>query len=217
MRQYSYPPRRSTVTKPIVVTAPVRNATSTVSRYILLVTKDSQPVEVLLTPGSCAKVSTFEGFAFDLPAGATIYADRGYTDYDFEDDFSDVDGLVGSQFLPMREANSKRPFPPWVRYLQHLHRKRVETASSLTEQLLHSLGQSKTALTQRFYRTSIAHIAAGCYTSSLTFSCHALRIASLGSVHYLVRVSQLPSKSLYPGILYASMTSVTIFRWDTLY
>lgn len=102
----------------------------------LLVTKDGQPVEVLLTPGSCADVSTLEGFAFDLPAGATIYADRGYTDYDFEDDFSAVDGSVGSQFLPMRKANSKRPFPPWVRYLQHLHRKRVETAGSLIEQLL---------------------------------------------------------------------------------
>ena len=102
----------------------------------LLVTQDGLPVEVFLTPGSEADVSTLAGFAFDLPAASTIYADRGYTDYDFEDDFASVDGLAGSEFLPMRKANSKRPFPPWIRYLQHLHRKRVETAGSLIAQLL---------------------------------------------------------------------------------
>jgi len=102
----------------------------------LLVTQDGLPVEVFLTPGSEADVSTLEGFAFDLPDGSTIYADRGYTDYDFEDDFASVDGLGGSEFLPMRKANSTRLFPPWIRYLQHLHRKRVETAGSLIEQLL---------------------------------------------------------------------------------
>jgi len=102
----------------------------------LLVTQDGQPVEVFLTPGSVADVSTLGDYTFDLPAGATIYADRGYTSYSFEDDFARVDGLADTEFLPMRKSNSKRQFPPWIRYIQHLERKKVETAGSLIEQLL---------------------------------------------------------------------------------
>ena len=30
----------------------------------------------------------------------------------------------------------KRQFPPWIRYLQHVYRKRVETTVSLIERLL---------------------------------------------------------------------------------
>jgi hypothetical protein len=97
----------------------------------LLVTPDGHPVEVFLTPGSTADVSTLENYAFDLPPGSTIYADRGYNDYDFEDDLRDTDGIA---FQPMRKKNSKRPFPPWIRYLQHHYRKMVETAGSLITQ-----------------------------------------------------------------------------------
>ena len=36
----------------------------------------------------------------------------------------------------MRKRNSKRPFPPWMRYLQAHYRKMVEVAGSLLERLL---------------------------------------------------------------------------------
>ena len=36
----------------------------------------------------------------------------------------------------MRKHNSKRPFPPWMRYLQAHFRKAVETTGSLLERLL---------------------------------------------------------------------------------
>jgi len=97
----------------------------------LLVTKDGQPVELFLTPGSTADVSTLPYYEFELPPGSTIYADRGYNDYGFEDDLRETDGI---DLQPMRKKNSKRPYPPWVRYLQHYHRKMVETAGSLIEQ-----------------------------------------------------------------------------------
>ena len=48
-------------------------------------------------------------FAFDLPSGSTIYGDK---------------------------KNSKRPLPPWERYLQARSRKIVETAVSNIERLL---------------------------------------------------------------------------------
>jgi hypothetical protein len=93
----------------------------------LLVTPEGQPVEVFLTPGSTADVSTLEDYGFDLAPGATIYADRGYNDYAFEDDLRETAKI---EFQPMRKKNSKRPFPPWVRYLQPHYRKMVETAGS---------------------------------------------------------------------------------------
>jgi hypothetical protein len=97
----------------------------------LLVTEQGQPVELFLTPGSTADVSTLENYAFDLPAGSTVYADRGYNDYGFEDDLRETDGI---DLQPMRKKNSKRPDPPWVRYLQHHYRKMVETAGSMITQ-----------------------------------------------------------------------------------
>jgi hypothetical protein len=36
----------------------------------------------------------------------------------------------------MRKKNSKRALPPDVSFVQHYHRKRIETAGSLIEQLL---------------------------------------------------------------------------------
>ena len=35
----------------------------------------------------------------------------------------------------MRKKNAKRSLPPYVSFVQHYHRKRVETAGSLLEQM----------------------------------------------------------------------------------
>lgn len=110
----------------------------------LLVTEKGHPVELFLTPGSVADVSTLYDYVLDLPPGSTIYADRGYNNYHFEDDIRDTDG---STFLPMRKKNSKRALPPWTRYLQHHYRKIVETSGSL--------------ITQRFPKSIHAVTAAG--------------------------------------------------------
>lgn len=96
----------------------------------ILVTKDGQPVEFFLTPGSMADVSGLQYFDFDLPEGATIYADRAYNDYELED----VLNIAGLHFQPMRKKNLKRQFEPYIQFLQHHHRKRVETSISQTEQ-----------------------------------------------------------------------------------
>jgi len=37
---------------------------------------------------------------------------------------------------PYRKKNSKRPVPPWIRFLQQHYRKIVETSASLVERLL---------------------------------------------------------------------------------
>lgn len=98
----------------------------------LLVSDVGNPIEMFFTPASTADVSTLLHYSLDLPAGSTIYADRGYNDYRFEDDLLKNEDII---FLPMRKSNSKRPLPPWTCYLQHIYRKIVETTGSMITQL----------------------------------------------------------------------------------
>ena len=99
----------------------------------LMVTKDGQPVECFLTPGSFGDVDALKYYAYELPDGSIIYADKAYNDYEIEDLLKEVDHI---QLIPMRKKNSKRALPPYISFVQSYHRKRVETAGSLIEQLL---------------------------------------------------------------------------------
>jgi hypothetical protein len=99
----------------------------------LMVTQDGQPVECFLTPGGFGDVDALKYYAYELPDGAIIYADKAYNDYEIEDLLKEVDHI---QLIPMRKKNSKRPLPPSISFVQSYRRKRVETAGSLIEQLL---------------------------------------------------------------------------------
>jgi hypothetical protein len=99
----------------------------------VLVTKDGQPVEFFLTHGGFGDVDALKYYAFDLPAGSIVYADRAYNDYEIEDLLKAVEHL---QLLPMRKKNSKRALPPYVTFVQHYYRKMIETAGSWIEQML---------------------------------------------------------------------------------
>jgi hypothetical protein len=99
----------------------------------LMVTQDGQPVECFLTPGGCGDVNALQYYAYELPDGCIIYADKAYNDYEIEDLLKDVDHI---QLLPMRKKNSKRALSPSISFVQSYYRKRVETAGSLIEQLL---------------------------------------------------------------------------------
>ena len=99
----------------------------------LMVTQDGQPVECFLTPGGVGDVDALKHYAYALPAGAVIYADKAYNDYEIEDLLKEVDHI---QLLPMRKKNSKRALSPSIVFVQSYHRKKVETAGSLITQLL---------------------------------------------------------------------------------
>lgn len=98
----------------------------------LMVTDSGAPVEFFLTPASCSDAACLAGFDFDLPAAAQVYADKAYNVYWIEDLLAEA----GCCLSPMRKTNTKRPDPPWVRYLQAHHRKHIETTNSLLERLL---------------------------------------------------------------------------------
>src|SRR5438093_7782008 len=89
----------------------------------LMVTKDGQPVEFFLTYGSFGDVDALKHYAFDLPDGSIIYADKAYE-------------VAHIHLLPMRKKNAKRTLPQEIVFVQHYHRKRIETVGSLIEQRL---------------------------------------------------------------------------------
>ena len=99
----------------------------------LMVTKDGQPVECFLTPGSFGDVDALKYYAYELPYGSIIYADKAYNDYEIEDLLKEVDHIA---LIPIRKKNSKRALPPEVSFVQHYYRKMIETAGSLIAQLL---------------------------------------------------------------------------------
>lgn len=99
----------------------------------LLVTKDGLPVEVFLTPGSFSDTAELKNFAFDLPAGSTVYGDKAYNEYLTEDLLQEASGIT---LLPLRKKNSTRQVAAFVEYVQRYYRKGVETVGSLLERLL---------------------------------------------------------------------------------
>lgn len=98
----------------------------------LMVTQTGQPVEFMLSPGSFFDGTGLYAFDFDLPEGSLIVGDKAYNNYAVEDLLEPA----GIRLSPFRKKNSKRPVPPWVRYLQFHYRKMIETTGSLFSNLL---------------------------------------------------------------------------------
>jgi hypothetical protein len=106
-------------------------------RAHVVVTASGVPVEVVLAPASYSDGRIGKTLQFDLPTGAIIYADAGYTDYGWEDAIAETQQF---RLHVARKSNSKRPHPPYVRYLAELTRKRVETTfSQITDLLAHHI------------------------------------------------------------------------------
>ena len=99
----------------------------------LMITTKGQPVEVFFTPGCVGDVKGLQIFTFDLPRGSVVYADKAYNDYNIEDL---LDEACGISLMPLRKKNSKRSVPAYVKFVQQIHRKRIETAGSLLHRLM---------------------------------------------------------------------------------
>ncbi len=68
-----------------------------------------------------------------LDEGSTVYGDKAYNDYDFEDLLAEAGQI---NLSPLRKENSKRAEPAYIEYLQHTYRKQIETAGSNIERKL---------------------------------------------------------------------------------
>jgi Transposase DDE domain len=99
----------------------------------LLVTKDGHPVEWFLTPGSSRDVRRLNTFQCDGPEGSHVYADKAYNGDVMEDVLREASHL---HLYPIRKQSSTRTLPPYITYVQHDYRKRIETVGSLIERML---------------------------------------------------------------------------------
>lgn len=93
----------------------------------LLVTGQGDPIEFVLTPGSCSDIKAFKQLDLDLPEGSRIHADRAYNDYGEEDLLLETAGIA---LQPQRKKNSKRPLALCREFVFKPVRQQVEIAFS---------------------------------------------------------------------------------------
>jgi hypothetical protein len=98
-----------------------------------MVTHDGRPVECFLPPGSFSEVRALKTCQFAVPNGSHIDADQAYNDDDIEDVVVEAADI---HLSPIRKKNSTRAVPPHITYVQHYHRKMIETVGSLIERML---------------------------------------------------------------------------------
>lgn len=86
------------------------------------------PVEVLLLCGCSADLTGLKELLLALPPGSKLYADKAYSDYDYEDQLKTEQGI---ELLPIRKSNLKRQHSADVAKALSRGRKRIETTFSL--------------------------------------------------------------------------------------
>lgn len=92
-------------------------------RVQLFTTRDKQPVQFFILPGSYADVTALQMMHLELPAGSEVYGDAGYTDYEQEDLYADGEGI---NLKIQRRSNSQRPDQAWEAAYKKSLRQRIE-------------------------------------------------------------------------------------------
>lgn len=94
-------------------------------RLHLLTTSAGEPVEFVLSDGSCADVKVFKQLNLDLETGSVILADKAYNDYKEEDQLQEIAGIT---LKPQRKKNLHRQWAPWQAADLTRQRQRIEGA-----------------------------------------------------------------------------------------
>lgn len=90
----------------------------------LLTTETGLPVEIAILPGACSDQQGMSELALDLPAGAQVFPDAGYTDYEFEDFLLEAEEI---KLMVARKRNSQRMDVPATADFKQILRKYIET------------------------------------------------------------------------------------------
>jgi hypothetical protein len=86
----------------------------------------------------------------ELPEGSIIHADKGYTDYHYEDLLEEV----GLHLKAQRKKRSKRPMPMWEEFVGKPIRQSIETVFS---KLSASFSRKVHAVTRRGFALKIVY------------------------------------------------------------
>ncbi len=101
-------------------------------RVQLVTTRDKDPVQFFILPGSYADVTALQMMHLDLPVGSEVYGDAGYTDYEQEELYrtgapADCEKVI---LKIQRKSNSHRPDPAWEAAYKKQLRQRIEQVFS---------------------------------------------------------------------------------------
>jgi hypothetical protein len=107
------------------------------------------PMEVVITPASTADITALKIMEIDIAPGSTIYADKAYTDYMFEDLLEESANI---RLVSQRKANMVRQHHGSLGYLQSLRRKYIETTFS---QIVRLFPRAITAVTKEGFLMKI--------------------------------------------------------------
>lgn len=93
----------------------------------LVTTADGIPVEMSLVQGAEHDSQILKRMYHDLPPESSLFGDSGYTNYEIEDMFREVEQV---DLAIGRKSNSKRKDIPAVAFIKEHMRKRIETSIS---------------------------------------------------------------------------------------
>jgi len=91
------------------------------------------PIQFILLPGSENDMKAFKKFELKLPTNSSVYADKAYVDYQYEDRLVQEKQI---HLLPIRKKNSKRRGGGFLAKIRAQKRKMIETAFSCIEKLM---------------------------------------------------------------------------------
>ncbi len=96
-------------------------------KVALLTDEQGFPVELAFIPGSYSEHSALARLDFDLPKGSIVWQDSGFTDYEWEDFYQQVEQI---EFATQRKKNSKRGDSFVDAMAKKQNRKRIEISFS---------------------------------------------------------------------------------------
>lgn len=91
------------------------------------------PIELLLLPASYSDLSGVKQMNLSLPRNSSLYGDKAYNDYAFEDQLVQQKQI---HLLPIRKKNSKRRGGGFLAAVRRKKRRLIETAFSCIEKLM---------------------------------------------------------------------------------
>jgi hypothetical protein len=131
-------------------------------RVHLVVSGRGEPVEFSLAGASEADISLFKEMSLDLPEGSIIHADKGYTDYLYEDLLEEV----GLHLKAQRKKRSKRPMAAWEEFLSKPTRQYIETVFTVFSNLSAMFARKIHAVTPRGFELKIV-----CFLLAYSIQC----------------------------------------------
>jgi hypothetical protein len=91
------------------------------------------PVETLFLPASYADITGLKQMNLSLPRNSSLYGDKAYNDYDFEDQLVQTSQI---HLQPIRKKNSKRRGGGFLAAIRKRKRRLIESAFSCIEKLM---------------------------------------------------------------------------------